>query len=141
MSWLNKDYVLVPIDFSEVSFAALATASEFVNDISHLHVIHVLPELHPADPAVIYNAVTDESRKQHAGQVLQQKLRELGYEKAEVFVAIGDPSREIANYAKTNQADLLVMPSHGRTGLKHFLLGSVAERVVRLSACPVLVLR
>jgi len=50
MSWLRKNRVLVPIDFSEASFAALIPAREFVEDVSHLYVLHVLPHLHPAEP-------------------------------------------------------------------------------------------
>ena len=59
----------------------------------------------------------------------------------QVNVAFGDPGDEITKHAETVHADLIVMPSHGRTGLKRLLIGSVAERVVRLAQCPVLVLR
>jgi nucleotide-binding universal stress UspA family protein len=58
-----------------------------------------------------------------------------------VEVRIGDPGAEIVKVATELKAGLIVMPSHGRTGLKHLLLGSVAERVVRTATCPVLVLR
>ena len=47
--------------------------------------------------------------------------------------------QEIINFAKTHNVDLIVMSTHGRTGVKHFLLGSIAERVVRRSPCPVMV--
>ncbi|MGK7957872.1 MAG: universal stress protein, partial [Crocosphaera sp.] len=53
----------------------------------------------------------------------------------------GNPSLEIVDYANNNNIDLIVIASHGRTGLNRFLLGSVAEKVVRLSQCPVLVWR
>ena len=55
--------------------------------------------------------------------------------------AIRVRSGGIANYAREQGAALIVMPSHGRTGLSHLLIGSVAERVVRYASCPVLVLR
>jgi nucleotide-binding universal stress UspA family protein len=56
-------------------------------------------------------------------------------------VAFGDPGQRITAYAEEVGADVIVMPSHGRTGLKRLLLGSVAERVLRLAHCPVLVLK
>lgn len=141
MSWLQKNCVVVPIDFSDAGFTALAPARAFVADITQLHVIYVLPPLHPADPAVMWNTVNNETRKQHVETVLQQKLDELGYSGAKIAAAIGDPSSEIVDYAKAEAADLIVMSSHGHTGLSRFMLGSVAERVVRLSHCPVLIIR
>ena len=53
----------------------------------------------------------------------------------------GTPFREIVDLAASQQVDLIVMGTHGRTGLQHILLGSVAERVVRLAPCPVMVTR
>ena len=57
------------------------------------------------------------------------------------YPVLGDPGHQIAEFAKEAGAGLIVMPSHGRTGLTHLLIGSVAERVVRFAHCPVLVLR
>ena len=56
-------------------------------------------------------------------------------------MAIGTPGLEILDYAQEKKVELIVIPSHGHTGIGRFLLGSVAERVVRYSHCPVLVLR
>jgi nucleotide-binding universal stress UspA family protein len=72
---------------------------------------------------------------------LRQRLSSSRYAGIHVTVAIGDAGHEIVALAEKVHADLLVMPSHGRTGLKRLLIGSVAERVVRLAHCPVLVLR
>ncbi len=54
---------------------------------------------------------------------------------------LGDPVEQICHYAKYNQVDLLIVGTHGKTGIRHLLMGSVAERVVRQSYCPVMVVR
>ena len=59
----------------------------------------------------------------------------------DIVVVHGVPFHEIVETAKTQKVDLIVMGTHGRTGLQHVLLGSVAEKVVRLAPCPVLVAR
>lgn len=138
---ITKKSVLIPIDFSELSYSAIATAKEYAEDISSLNLIHVLTPLHPADPAAMWNTFNDAERQQKVKDFLQTKLQEMGYEGVEIGVAIGDPSTEIIDYARLIGADLIVMPSHGRKGVSRFLLGSVAERVVRLSPCPVLILK
>lgn len=141
MSWLTKKSVLIPLDFSELSYEAIATAREYVEAETSLTLIHVLTPLHPADPAAMWNTLDDEQRKQKVKEFLAQKLGEMGYKEVQIEVAIGDPSTEIIDCAKEIDSDLIVMPSHGRKGVSRFLLGSVAERVVRLSHCPVLILK
>ncbi len=141
MSWLQKNCVLVPIDFSEESFEALIPAREFVEDASHLYVLHVLSHLHPAEPGVMWNTLDDQTRKKHVEENLHKRFNGSEYEQIQVGVAIGDPSSEIIDYAKEINADLIVIPSHGRSGLSRFLLGSVTERVIRFAHCPVVVLR
>ena len=59
----------------------------------------------------------------------------------EIVVGHGVPFQEILDTAKKRQVDLIIMGTHGRTGLVHVLLGSVAEKVVRLAPCPVLIAR
>lgn len=141
MSWLTKKSVLIPLDFSELSYEAIAPAREYVEAETSLTLIHVLTPLHPADPAAMWNTLDDEQRKQKVTEFLAQKLGEMGYKEVQIEVAIGDPSTEIIDCAKEIDSDLIVMPSHGRKGVSRFLLGSVAERVVRLSPCPVLILK
>jgi nucleotide-binding universal stress UspA family protein len=140
MPWLPKKNVVVPIDFSDESFAALTTARELVADPSSLHLVHVLPYLEVTEPGVIWEAIDDASRRKHAEDALRERLG-ASYPGAKIFIAFGDPGREVAEYAQTSGAELIVLPSHGRTGLSRLLIGSVAERVVRLAHCPVLVLR
>ena len=141
MSWCPKACVLVPIDFSDDSFAALTTARELVSDVRALHVLHVLPSLEPAEPGVVWATVDDTSRRHHAEQALRERLAGMGLAGVDVQICIGDPGYEIAHLAESLKADVIVLPSHGRTGLSRLLIGSVAERVVRLAHCPVLVLK
>jgi len=72
---------------------------------------------------------------------LQKRLSEPKYANIKMHAKVGDAGREIVALAEAEDADLIVMPSHGYGFFKHMLLGSVAERVVRLADCPVLVLR
>ena len=141
MSWLRKKSVLVPLDFSELSYQAIAPAREYVEDISSLEVIHILTPLNQEYPVAIEDPLEDEQRKQRVQELLQNTLSEMGYEGIKIQVEIGDPSTKIVDYAEKIKTDLIIMPSHGRKGVSRFLLGSVAERVARLSRCPVLILK
>ena len=142
MNWLPCKKVVVPFDFSDDATKALETAMEMADDPAHVHVIHVLPFLEPTEPGFIWEAVDDQARKEHAAVALREELAKLspiGGETVEIL--LGDPGHEIIDYADRIKAGLIVVSSHGRSGLKRLLLGSVAERVVRLSHCPVLMLK
>lgn len=133
--------IVVPVDFSDESLAAIDTALQAAESPSSVHVVHVIPELNIADPGVIWKEIDNESRSHHAIQALRERLSEPKYKDVQVHIKVGDPGYRIAEFAKVARADLIVIPSQGRTGLAHMLLGSVAERVLRLSHCPVMVLR
>ncbi len=141
MSWIPKKNVVVPCDFSEDSLAALDVGLQLVAAPSDVHVLHVLPQLSPLEPGELWETIDDQSRVEHATQMIRDRLADPKYQDMRVEVRFGDPGRTIARYAQEINADLIVMPSHGRTGLAHMLIGSVAERVVRLAHCGVLVLR
>ena len=141
MNWLPRQIVVVPVDFSDDSFAAMETARELVDDPTKLHAIHVLPMLEPTDPGIIWATIDDESRSQHAGEALRKELVDRGCEGVQIAIRFGDPGHEIAQFSEQLDADLVVIPSHGQTALKRLLIGSVADRVVRLAHCPVLVLK
>ncbi len=137
----DKNKVLVPIDFSEESMEALKITVKYVEDISNCYVVHVLRRLNPGEPGVVWHKVDDNTRKAHMKKVFLKNFSGPEYEQVNFEVTIGNPTTEIINYTKNNDIDLIVIPTHGRTGLKHFLLGSVAEKVIRYAPCPVLVLR
>jgi nucleotide-binding universal stress UspA family protein len=141
MSWLPRPNVVVPIDFSEDSFSALRTACDLAGEPAHLHVVYVLPHLEPADPGVIWETVDDRSRTEHAEGALREELQRRGCDVGQVAVRFGDPGHEIATYAEQVSAGLIVVSSQGRSGLGRLLIGSVADRLVRLAHCPVLVLK
>lgn len=141
MAWTQKECVIVPVDFSEDSVAAVDVGLDFADDPSHVHVVYVARPVHPVEPAVMWDAVSNEERISHLESALKEKFTDSKYSGLQYKVLMGSPGSEIVSYAETAGADLIVMPSHGRTGLKRMTLGSVAERVVRMAHCPVLILR
>lgn len=141
MSWLPKKTVIAPVDFSDESLAALETALALVNQPAAIHVLHVLPSVEPVDLEAMWTTVDSDSRIRHAESALRERLKDARFAGVRIVVGIGDPGNEIAEYAQKVGAELIVLPSHGRTGITRLLIGSVAERVVRLAHCPVLVLR
>jgi len=141
MTWLPRKRVVVPIDFSDDSFSALDAATAMVASAADLQVVHVLPDLEPAEPGVIWQTVDDASRETHAKAALKVELLKHGHKGLETVIRFGDPGHEIAAFAEETGADLVVIPSRGKSAIKRILLGSVAERVVRLAHCPVLVLK
>ncbi len=141
MSWLPKNKVIVPVDFSDESLAAIGTALQLVAVPSQLTVVHVLQEISPLEPTEGWQPIDSVSRVRHVTGALRDRLKEAGHQDLPLEVLVGDPGHEIADLAARENAELIVLPSHGRTGLRRLLIGSVAERVVRLAHCPVLVLR
>ncbi|EGJ29959.1 universal stress protein UspA family nucleotide-binding protein [Moorena producens 3L] len=89
----------------------------------------------------MWRTVDSQTRKSHVENVLSERFKEPLYQGIHINVTIGNPASNIIDYAREQAIDLIVIPSHGYTGLKRFVLGSVAERVVRFAHCPVLVLR
>ena len=139
MTTFPRQTVLVPVDYSEESQRALAIGCEAVATSGVLHVTHVIPS---PPVGMVSPGTSKEERASHGLVQLEQFLAQAGVTGCmQMHILEGDPGHEIVKLADTLKADLIVMPSHGRTGLAHVLIGSVAERVVRLAHCPVLVLR
>ena len=137
---------LVPIDFSEYANQALeyaiSLAGKLEARLTLLHVIQSVP-LGGVDMSVTlpYTYLQDlEAEIMQSMESYLTRVTAAGLE-GEIVVVHGVPFHEILETAKIQQADLIVMGTHGRTGLQHMLLGSVAEKVVRLAPCPVLVAR
>jgi nucleotide-binding universal stress UspA family protein len=146
---LRLSQVLAPTDFSEYSDHALRFAAEMAGQFGAklflLHVVssealesiakaHVPP--YPVDS--VYEDLTQEIREQYVKHVPPEIRKSL---EAEILVLPGVPFLEIIRVARTKGVDLIVMATHGRTGLSHALMGSVTEKVVRKASCPVVSIR
>lgn len=144
MKWTK---ILCPVDFSKVSMEALNLAGELADKFgAQLMAVHVLePILAPTDFSFGPLSMNDVEDKlaERAQEGLQQAIRALAVpkEKIEVKVARGIGSQEVIRIAEETKTDLIVMGTHGYTGITHALLGSTAERVVRRAPCPVLTVK
>jgi nucleotide-binding universal stress UspA family protein len=139
MAWPNRKSVLVPVDFGDASFEALEESLTMVEEPGHVHMIHVVPNLE-GEPAFIRNALDGPGRKAAAEEALRKHLGDKGHPDVDVLVRGGAAGEAIAEAAEELGCELIVIPSHGRRGVSRVLLGSVAERVVRLARCSVLVI-
>jgi nucleotide-binding universal stress UspA family protein len=139
--------ILVPIDFSEHSRKALAYAGELAAIYgARLQLLHVIEEpIYPAfySAYYIFPAAALPNVETETENELRQLIRvELKPEVvSEIHVVHGRAAQNIADFARYNQSDLVVIATHGLTGFKHLLIGSVAEKVVRLAPCPVFTLK
>jgi nucleotide-binding universal stress UspA family protein len=137
--------ILVPVDFSEMSQKALDYALDLGAKLgASVHVVHVCPLLYyalgadlPDDPA-FERKLKEQLR--HKLEALQKSLSDRGH-KITTSLVDGNPGQQISEVATQQGADLIVMATHGRTGMQHLMLGSVAERVVRTAKLPVLTVR
>ncbi len=136
--------ILCPTDFSEDSHQAVEYGADLVRASDGLlllaHIIHVpsgelyqsvRPTLNFEDATVRARGLLEDIRQTHAG----------GYAKCELLVEIGDPHEQLIAIARRHNADLIVTATHGRSGLRHLVMGSVAEKLIRHAPCPVLVVR
>ena len=141
--------ILSPVDFHENSLAALDYAAEFARQYgATVYLLHVVP----TDEIHLHREVYQPEKGGGANvgwaeQVAKEKLQEIaqkhlgggiGYE---ILTRVGGAAEGILETAGAVGAELIVLATHGRAGLAHFFLGSVAERVVRESSCPVLTIR
>jgi nucleotide-binding universal stress UspA family protein len=141
MAYFPKQCVIVPIDFSAESMEALEVGRSLVDAPEHLHVIHVIIDIAPLEAGEVWGVIDPQARVEQVEKLLKEKVIDGKYAGVHTAVLLGEPAHGIANYAQEKHAELIVIPSHGRTGITRLLIGSVAERVVRLAHCPVLVLR
>jgi nucleotide-binding universal stress UspA family protein len=142
---LKIEKILVPVDFSECSKKALQYAIPFARQfeaaLTLLHVVQV--NYYVGDFGTIDTALLEtEMRKNGEKQLAELVSKEVGKDlRCQAVVRSGRVVSEIVDVAKQMEIDVIIISTHGHTGLKHVLLGSVAENVVRHAPCPVLIVR
>ena len=148
MKTLPFKKILCPTDFSEPSYEALKMANELALQFSaELILIHVvkpieyIPIVSPAIGAYVSSSVVDTVAA--ADKVLDEVIRERisGDVKLHSIVAHGNPAEEIVRIAAKEGVDAIIIATHGLTGWRHLIFGSVAEKVVRLAPCKVLTIK
>lgn len=144
---INFKKILVPIDFSEYSLQALNYVADFAKAFkSEVYLIYVVePIIYPPDlsigqialPTLNYQVdeKANEELKRVADEVLDPEI------KVHTIVKLGKPYLEILEVAKNEDVDLIIISTHGHTGVEQILFGSTADKVVRKAPCPVLTLR
>ena len=144
---MDMKKILVPSDFSEHSDKAFQWAQELATKWeAQILVVHVY-SIAPPPPIMPGTAVDLTQYEASIRTDAEAKLRDfiaqpsIDSSRVEARIVMGYPFHEICQLAEQENIDLIVMGSHGRTGIRHVLLGSVAERVVRHAPCPVLVVR
>ena len=142
--------IVVPIDFSQMSVQATEFAEQLARRFgASIHLAHVHQFNYAADFVAPAGSIVPFSFMPYKQEIEESVLEELHsvarrccVSSARCHVLTGAPAfDEICRLAQTIPADLIIMPTHGRTGLKHVFLGSTAERIVQHSSCPVLVTR
>lgn len=141
MGYFTGKKILVPVDFSESSLEAVKKAIQISESPEAVTVVHVMVPLDLVSPGVLFGGLTDEKRTEHVEKHAREEFTKHQIEGVGFKTLVGDPGIKIADYAKDNVMDLIVIPSHGYTGIARLALGSVAERVLRHAPCPTLVLR
>jgi nucleotide-binding universal stress UspA family protein len=140
--------ILCPTDFSDPSNEALKIANElgshFSSEVILLHVVQpmrssVTTEPHTGFDMFAYQESIKESAQKALQNVKRKKLAKV--EKVRSMIIEGEPAEEIIKVAADEKANLIVIATHGRSGWKRFVFGSVAEKVIRLSTCAVLTIR
>jgi len=136
--------IMFPTDFSDLAKIAQHYAMSLADRFgAELHLMHVVAPLMPY-PDVSSPWIMPESELQHQIDAADQRLRRvvdfawLENHSSKFTTVVGFAVDEILKYASDQNIDLIVVGTHGHTGLSHFLIGSVAEKIVRTASCPVL---
>jgi nucleotide-binding universal stress UspA family protein len=139
--------ILFPTDFSEGASQALQYAIDMAKKYgAKLHIVHIIYDIAKVSGWYVPHRSVDEMYK----EILEGAKKELekfgveelsGMKDIERSVLMGVPHEEIMNFARKNKIDLIIMGTHGRTGIDRILFGSTAAQVVRFAPCPVLTVR
>lgn len=135
------DDILYPTDGSEGATAALEHAVDHaITYDSTLHVLYVVeePSVEPRATEILDSL---EATGERTVEEVRSRANAAGVESLRGFIGSGSPYRQILAYSDEHDVDLIVMGTHGRRGVDRYLLGSVAEKVVRTAPCPVMTVR
>ncbi len=139
--------ILFPTDYSEGALKALPYAVDMAKTFSaKLYLVHVVYDIATASGLYVPHVSMDEMYKEIETGAMKE-LEKFGYamrrdfKDVEYRVLKGVPYEQIVNFASDNSIDLIVIGSHGRTGIDRVLFGSTAERVVRYAKCPVMTIK
>lgn len=146
---MRPKHILAPTDFSHHAEAAVKSAFELAEQFdATVHLVHTLAEPVSAiapEPMIVAAPPPEfyEESEKTCKEALQKVASQFGKPDTKVQTAAlwGSPVDTVLEYAQREPIDLIVISTHGRTGLSHVLLGSVAESIVRNAPCPVLTLR
>lgn len=137
--------IVVATDFSPASAQAMEHARMLAEGLgASVHLVHIVEDPYAAAAwSEAFLAMPDirEPLRQEAEQRLREAASVFGSLPTTMEAVVGTPAATIVETAAARSADLIVMGTHGRSGVAHLLLGSVAERVIRLAPCPVLTVR
>jgi universal stress protein A len=143
---INFQKILCPVDYSNCSMSALTYATELaLKDSARLYLLYVKDERVSDYGGLKFDAEFNHTAETVTG--MEQYLRSSIPEEircsinVEILIREGVPFEEILKVARDNVTDLIVMGTHGRTGITHMVIGSVAEKVLRHAPCPVLCIR
>jgi nucleotide-binding universal stress UspA family protein len=130
----------VTTDFSEYSATALEYAQALASKTNaNIHLLHVFAEQGRGSYPTVLRPQDEAAAEEQMKKFIDEHVDEYTYVRH--AVRPGVPAKEILRYAEANDVGLIIIATHGRTGLAHILVGSVAEKVVRLSAIPVMTVK
>ncbi len=135
--------ILCPVDFDDNSLAALRHARQLAAATdATLYLLHVVPVI-PSAGEIVSSLETggDAPAQRRLRKLAERELADVKHEEHTRIALRSDIARDIVAAARETRADLIVMATHGRSGIAHFLVGSVTEAVVRHAPCPVLTVR
>jgi universal stress protein A len=142
-----KNVLVFPTDFSTRSLTALPWVRKMAEamqaDVRCIYVVEepqIYSTLDMGPVAVPSVAELVKSAEEHLDSFIKTNLKAFG-SPPKASVLVGRPAEEVANYARDNNAAMIIMTTHGYTGVKHLLLGSTTEGVLRHATCPVLSIR
>jgi nucleotide-binding universal stress UspA family protein len=138
--------ILCPVAFDDQEGAALEAAKQLVAAETTIYLLYVVPSLPAMGEPRVAKSVEDEKPSEAEAQkrlkdLTAQRMSGVKCETLTLDAFPGDTAKAVLEAAKDINPDLIVMPTHGRIGLRRLVLGSVTEGVVREAACPVLTIR